>query len=309
MPDVMAAGEIFVDLILSGFDSLPEAGKECFAREFHREIGGGAPITACALARLGTRAGVFGFVGEDAGPWLTDQLRRCGVEVSAVRLDAREPTAFTVVATTPCDRAFFTYPGANRRFPAALAEAAAGGQFQGVRHVHLACAPDPGTLAELLGALRRNGCSISLDAGWHEEWLRDPRVMAALPALDLFFPNEVEAREMTGEADPARALRRFAAEGAGKVALKLGPRGAALLWDGEIRFALPPPVAPVDTTGAGDCFDAGFLHAWLRGAAPDLCLRTAVICGALSTEAYGGISGSPDAERLERELERQTCEK
>lgn len=300
--DVLAAGELFIDLILSGFDSLPEPGKEALATEYHREIGGGAAISACGLARLGTPTGVFGVAGEENGPWLVERLRQHGVDASAISFDGQEPTAFTVAATAPRDRAFFTYPGANRRFPAALREAAARGDFRRARHVHLGCAPELSTFGDLLANIRGAGCSISLDVGWHEPWLRDPRALRALPAVDLFFPNEIEGREMTGESDPESVLRRFAAAGANNVALKLGARGAILLYQGEVFSAAPPAVEPVDTTGAGDCFDAGFLHAWLAGAAPGLCLRTGVICGAFSTQAYGGIAGFPSPERLQREL-------
>ncbi len=299
---VLAAGELFIDLILSGFDSLPEPGKEALATEYHREIGGGAAITACGLARLGTPTGVFGVAGEENGPWLVDRLRRHGVETSAIAFDGKEPTAFTVAATAPHDRAFFTYPGANRRFPAALREAAARSDFRRARHIHLGCAPELSTFGRLLEDIRRTGCSISLDVGWHESWLRDPRALAAIPAIDLFFPNEIEACEMTGETDPERILRRFAAAGAKNVALKLGARGAMLLYEGNNFSAAPPAVEPLDTTGAGDCFDAGFLHAWLGGADPELCLKTGVICGALSTTAYGGIDGFPSPERLQHEL-------
>jgi sugar/nucleoside kinase (ribokinase family) len=88
--------------------------------------------------------------------------------------------------------------------------------------------------------------------------------------------------------------------------LKLGARGAALLWDGRILYEPPLPVTPRDTTGAGDCFDAGFLHAYLRCEPPQKCLRVANICGALSTEAYGGIEGFPTPERLHQILDRLT---
>jgi sugar/nucleoside kinase (ribokinase family) len=88
------------------------------------------------------------------------------------------------------------------------------------------------------------------------------------------------------------------------VSTYLGSAGAALLWDGRISFAQPVSVAPLDTTGAGDSFDAGFLQAWLTGCAPELCLQRANLCGALSTEAYGGIAGFPSLERLQREATR-----
>ena len=114
---------------------------------------------------------------------------------------------------------------------------------------------------------------------------------------------------MTGETEPESILRRFREEGAKAVALKLGARGAGLLWEGRIVFVDPHPVKPVDTTGAGDCFDAGFLHAWLRGEPPESCLRMVAICGALSTEGLGGLSAFPSRDRLETELSKSECAK
>jgi ribokinase len=307
--DVLVAGELFVDLILSGFKFWPRLGQEAFARHFHREIGGGAAITACGLAKLGLRVGVLGAVGTDAGEWVTEQFKTRSVDTSAIRLDCMEPTAFTVVASLPEDRAFLSYPGANRLFAGVLAEAAARQHLYGARHVHLACSPRIDTTPDVLSSLRDTGCSLSLDVGWHEDWLKDPGSLAKLPLIDLFFPNEVEAMRMTGEGHPEQILRCFALAGVKRVALKLGARGAALLWDGEMFFIGPHPVTPLDSTGAGDCFDAGFLYAWLKGESPETCLRTANVCGALSTEAFGGIAGFPSPEHLERELEIGRCEK
>jgi ribokinase len=303
--DVLVAGELYADLILSGFDCWPQPGQEAFAREFHREIGGGASITACGLARLGSRTGVLGVVGPD-GAWLLERLRHSGVDTCEVRMDEREPTAVTVAVTSSADRAFFTYRGANRFFSVALADAARAGTLATARHLHLAYAPDLATAAGLFGAIRRTDCTVSLDVGWHPEWLADPRALPVLAHVDLFFPNEIEAHRITGETDWRQGLRRFDAVGVRRVALKLGARGAALLWDGEIRLDAPPRVTPLDPTGAGDCFDAGFLHAWLKSGSPHLCLRTANVCGALSTEAYGGIAAFPDVARLEEALKERT---
>jgi sugar/nucleoside kinase (ribokinase family) len=306
--DCVVAGEIFADQIMSGFDYWPAPGKEAFAKEYHREIGGGAVITACGLAKLGCRAAVLGIVGSD-GEWVLEQLRRNSVDTAEIEIDPDEPTGFTVAVTGPDDRAFLTYGGANRDFPPLLAEAAAGGRLACARHVHLACSPDLGSAADLMDAIRAAGCTISLDVGWHEDWLTDPRAPDALRLVDLFFPNELEARAITRRRDPEGALRAFRRMGLRRVALKLGARGAALLWDGEMIFAPGTVVAAVDTTGAGDCFDAGFLHAWLNGAPPRRCLEAANVCGALSTEKPGGIAGFPDPERLRRELEGEPCER
>jgi sugar/nucleoside kinase (ribokinase family) len=300
----MVAGDLFMDIILSGFPYWPKRGQETVASEFCREIGGGAAITACGLARLGSRAGVLGVVGSDVGSWLIDRLRKWGVETSGILYELNEPTALTVAISTPRDRSFFTYPGANVGFPRMLMDAATERMLSHARHVHLACAPEHDSILELLQALRSNDCCISLDVGWHEVWLRDARAMAAVRHVDIFFPNEKEASAMTGERDPERMLERFRDEGVKSVVLKLGSRGAGMLWEGRMSFINRYPVDPVDTTGAGDCFDAGFLHAWLRAEDPRTCLCSGAICGALSTEALGGLMGFPSRERLETELKK-----
>jgi sugar/nucleoside kinase (ribokinase family) len=300
--DVVVAGDLFVDLIMSGFPSWPLPGTESFAAAFQRDLGGGAAITACGLARLGSRTGVMSVVGNDHGQWVAERLNSFGVITSQLRFDPVEPTAVSVAITTPEDRTFLTYHGANRSFPGALAAAAASGELTHTRHVHLGCAPDLSHAAALLQAIQANGCTVSLDTGWHRDWLADPRAMELLRFTGIFFPNEVEARRMTGETTPGRILRAFEAAGAGRVALKLGAAGAALLWDGEILRVEPCSVTPVDTIGAGDSFDAGFLHYWLHGASPLTCLRAGNFCGAASTEGYGGLSAFPDIDRIQRHI-------
>ena len=302
--DFIVAGEIYLDLTMAGFKTWPKPGMESFAEEFFREIGGGTSITACGLAKLGSRTAVLGLVGSEWGQWVVARMKESGVDTAGVGCVLEEPTGFTVVATTPEDRAFLSYGGANRKLPALLEEAMRTNQFIGARHVHLACAPPLASAGELIAAIHRDGCTVSVDVGWHEEWLSDPRAKALLPEIDWFFPNEVEARFMTGEAEPDQALAWFRKAGARGVALKLGPAGAALLEDGRVYRVDRHPVTPRDTTGAGDSFDAGFLHYWIEGEVPEACLRAGNICGAVSTEGYGAIGAFPTLERLKKEMKR-----
>ena len=109
---------------------------------------------------------------------------------------------------------------------------------------------------------------------------------------------------MTGESDPHRILRALHDKGVTAVGLKLGGRGAALLWRNKEYRCDPFPVANIDTTGAGDCFDAGFIHAWLEDQPPQSCLEIANICGAFSTRALGGIQGFPTLSELKGALTR-----
>jgi sugar/nucleoside kinase (ribokinase family) len=295
--DVLAAGEIYVDLILSGFDFWPQPGQEAFARQYRREIGGGAAITAHGLARLGTSAAVFGVVGRDQHAWISAQLTAEGVDTSMIAACETEPAGLTVAVTAPANRTFFSYRGANRFFEEAVRT-----MPLIARHVHLAWAPPWDLAPALFARIHEAGCTVSLDAGWHEDWLCDPCALDSLRQLDVFFPNEIEAARLTGESEPTAMLKRFADAGLPCVALKLGAQGASLLIEGATFDAPSHPARPLDTTGAGDCFDAGFLHAWLRGDPPQRCLQVANLCGALSTEAYGGIAGFPSRERIQKEL-------
>ncbi len=297
--NVLVAGDLFLDLVMSGFESWPNPGEESFAKEYHKEVGGGAAITACGLAKLGFGTLVLGVVGKSDGAWMLEELRSRGVDVSRIRLSDAEPTAFTVSVSSARDRALFTYAGANREFALALEMLVGLAKEKGVRHVHLAHAVQPFQAENLFRQIHEAGCTLSLDVGWHPEWLANPQAIAALKLVDIFFPNEREAAVITKETNSRRMLEVFRSMGVRQVALKLGSEGAGLLSNGEIVFQASGPVEAVDTTGAGDCFDAGFLYAWLQGMEPRQCLRAATACGEMSVRVLGGIAGAPSREELE----------
>lgn len=301
--DIMVVGDLFAELVMSGFSSWPgRAGEELFAERFCREIGGGAAITACGLAKLGANVGVVGVVGETDGQWLIERLASRGVNTSAIQRSSREPTAVTVSVSSAKDRTFLTYMGANRELPAILQQIASRGEFAKARHIHLAFAPKPAEADNLFKEIVSQGCTLSVDVGWHPEWLSDSHSWKALRSVNIFFPNEREAALMTGETDPRMILQHFGKMGLRAVALKLGPAGAGLLYDGAITFCEPIMIQSLDTTGAGDCFDAGFLYAWLHGDKPPNCLKAGTICGALSTRCLGGIDGFPTVAELDAQI-------
>jgi sugar/nucleoside kinase (ribokinase family) len=301
--DVVVVGDLFMDTVMSGFSLLPRLGEEAFAQTLRQEIGGGAAITSCGLARLGLNVAVLGVVGKDDGMWIVTRLIDAGVNASALEHHPTEPSGITVSVSTAEDRAFFTYYGANEHLPIMLKNPEARALMAEARHVQFACAPDPVLNAGLFPELHEAGCTISIDAGWHEFWLTDPRIYEMLREADVFFPNEREAALMTGRADAEDMLEALRRKGIRNVALKLGAKGAVLSWRGELIRCPPHAVSSVDTTGAGDCFDAGFIYAWLNGESPEYCLRTACVCGALSTRGLGGIATFPLKEELEEALE------
>ena len=121
---------------------------------------------------------------------------------------------------------------------------------------------------------------------------------------DIFFPNEREGGWVSSAVEPREILQKLREKGVRSVGLKLGGKGAALLWRRRQFLADSFPVKNIDTTGAGDCFNAGFIFAWLRGDNPQRRLEIANICGALSTRELGGIAGFPTLKEL-KEYESQ----
>jgi sugar/nucleoside kinase (ribokinase family) len=161
----------------------------------------------------------------------------------------------------------------------------------------LADALGPG-LADLFARARAAGATTSLDTNWDpaERW-RDERLSAAIAQADLLLPNEAEALALSGaSAAPAAALALMAA--GPQVAVKLGARGV-LVGSGsaDLRQVSLPPVTPVDTTGAGDCFNAGLIAGLLQGLPLPRAAALGCAAGTLSTGALGGTAGAPDLQK------------
>ena len=127
--------------------------------------------------------------------------------------------------------------------------------------------------------------------------------MQTLEEADLFFPNEVEALAITRSQTPEQSLQVLA-NGRTLTVVKLGTQGCVAMHEANLLHQPAFPVEPVDTTGAGDSFNAGFLHAWLRRLCLSNCLRVGAACGALSTLKPGGTSAQPDEQELEAFLSR-----
>jgi ribokinase len=298
----MVVGELFIDEILSGLQAFPKLGEEAFARKYCREVGGGAAITACGLAKLGARVAVLGVIGPD-GDWLIKRLDEFGVYTGFIEQDHGEPTGLTVSVSTREDRAFFSYYGANEVLNSCLRRRDWIEHMRAAKMVHIATSPDRELDGTLIPALKRAKAVVSLDVQSHMSWLTSPSNLKILRAVDIFFPNELESEWVSGESGVHRILRGLRAKGLNRVVVKLGGKGAALTWDKQELFVDPYAVDTEDTTGAGDCFNAGFLFALLHGENQESCLRWGNICGALSTRELGGVRGFPTLEELQKALE------
>jgi len=296
--DVALFGDSFVDHVFSGFPHWPQPGEEAFARNYIREAGGGAVNIACGLARLGRNTALFSIVGHDNGDWLIRRIQDFQVDTSEM-LRGDLATGITVSVSAPEERAFFTYRGVNAALDNLLSDPSVAERLAQSRHVHFAFAPQRDQAIALFERLRGAGCGLSLDTGWHEDWLRDPSNLEVIRRTSVFFPNEREARAMTRAKDPAQMLEFFDQHGAGCVVIKLGKMGAVMVQAGVMYECPGFDVDVVDTTGAGDAFNSGFIHGLLDRQSPQRCLEMACLCGALSTRAAGALQALPTREELE----------
>lgn len=294
--DVAVVGEIFIDHVFSGFERWPKPGEEHFTDYYVREAGGGAAITACALARLGRRAALFAVMGEEDA-WLKDRLRSFSIGLEGLR-PVTTGTAVSVSISTREDRSFLTWPGANRYLPEYLHEAETQDRLAQARHVHLAMPISRELALQLFPRLRAAGCTLSLDTGHQEQWLLDARNWLTCSEVDFFLPNEKECQIMTGADQPEALFKGLAAKGIGGAVMKLGRAGAAAWESGQICRAQALDVDAVDTTGAGDAFNAGLIDALLDGAQVSEMLERACICGSLSTRQAGALAALPGREEL-----------
>jgi sugar/nucleoside kinase (ribokinase family) len=280
-PDLLCVGESFDDLIFLELDRLPRAGEEIRTPRFLATVGGGAVITAVVAARLGLRARVISALSTPA----VARLRAEGVSSLNLR-KPREATAITAALSTRRDRSFVTFTGVNDRLDDRLH--AMRRRFR-ARHVHFAFSPrDCRRWALTVRRLRDRGAITSWDFGWNDRLARAPGFRELLASLDYVLVNSQEALLYARARTLASAVARWQRL-APQTVIKMG--GAGSRWISRDRDLLVRVRrrTPVDTTGAGDAFNAGFLVALARGLSARACLRFANETGAAATQHAGGI--------------------
>lgn len=290
--DLVTAGETFDDFVFYRLRRVPDAGQEVKTHRFVRSPGGGALITAVAAARLGLRCAVASGLSDDAVTLLRDE----DVAVRNLRRPG-EPAAITVALSTTRDRRFVTFNGMNDRLPSRIRRVL---PRLRARHVHLAL--HPGSCRpwiRVIDALRRRAITSSWDFGWSADLPRDPHFVQLATSVDYLFLNRDEALMYSRCRDLTHALDRWRGS-PNTVVIRIGAGGSHLVGSraGKLELrATSPSVHVVDTTGAGDAFNAGFLAATLRGRHLDAALRLGNRVGALSTRRPGGIAGLPRRSR------------
>jgi sugar/nucleoside kinase (ribokinase family) len=297
-PDVLVIGEANPDLVLTG-DVVPAFGQaETLVDSADLALGGSAAIVACGLARLGVATALAATIGDDLfGRFVRAALDERGVDTRWIRVDPDLATGISVVLSSG-DRAILTFPGTIASTGPELVD---DDLVTSVRHVHSASyfllprlAPH---LPEMFARARRAGATTSVDTNWDpaQTWAGVDRL---LDHTDVLLPNVAELLALTGRTDRDEAARVVLGHGC-QVALKDGADGGAL-WQAPdlVTRVSAPDVAAIDTTGAGDSFDAGFISGLVGGLSREECLARAVACGSLSTRAVGGTAGQPGLDEL-----------
>lgn len=302
--DLLVLGDVNPDLVLAGGNVVPAFGQaEHVVDDAELTLGGSGAIMAAGAARLGLHVALAGVVGEDLfGVWARGQLTARGVNTTGVLLVPGARTGVSVILSGERDRAILTHLGTIDALTVDLIDPAL---LASARHVHvssyfLQTALAPG-LPGLLRQLRDRGATTSVDPNWDPAEAWDGGLLDLLRDVDVFLPNDMEVRRIAHTSDLDAALALLADRG-GLVAAKAGADGAiAATREGIVR-APARPTTVLDTTGAGDSFDAGFLAGWLGGRSLEACLAVANACGALSCAALGGIDAQPTMDEVETYL-------
>ena len=291
--DILVAGEINPDLILTG-DVKPEFDQvEKLVTSETLTVGSSSVIFACGAARLGLRVAFIGVCGDDVfGRFMLAEMQKRNVNVDHVIIRTAGQTGLSVILNREADRAILTHPGLIADLQASdIADSL----LAQTRHLHVASyflqtklQPDLPALFQRAHAL---GLTTSLDTNYDpsEKWIGFDDLLSK---TDVFLPNKTEALSITQSANVVSASEQLA-QTCKLAAIKLGAEGAIACNGEEVIRSNSISVNVVDTVGAGDTFDAGFVFGYLNDWPLQKSLRLACVCGALSTQRAGGTEGQP----------------
>ncbi len=306
---VLAVGDVNLDII-APISFYPPKGGEGVTDRAEIHLGGSATNTAVVLARFGVKTCLLGRIGMDPfGDYALALLEKTDVDTSLIQRDPELATGIMFIAVTPDgDRTIFGQRGANvNLMPVSLKS------LKGLKWVHISGysflkEPQRSTAFRILEEASELGISASLDVGICAAFQARGEIEKALPMLRVLFLSLEEARALTGEEDPEKAIRYALNRGAKKVAVKMGEKGC-LVSDGDSLKAIQAfQVMAVDTTGAGDAFNAGFILGELRGRGIGESAFLANILGALTCTRMGAGERLPGPGELKGFLEEQSVE-
>ena len=278
IPAVLSVGRLYCDLIFADLPRLPSLGTEVFAQTFGAHAGGGAFITAAHLSALGHSVSLATML--PSSPF--SDLVRSEIEASNVDLSLsgtlpeNDGPQLTVAITQGDERAFLT----RRTGPPFPDISMQNLNKRQIRHLHIGELKTLVEKPEVIPLARSLGLTVSLDCGW-DDGLTASEIRPVLGKVDVFLPNEAELERLRelGVTDCVPKL----------TVTKRGAKGSSAMFDGKSVLAPVAPMPAVDTTGAGDAFNAGFISAWLAGETIQSCLEAGNDRGALAIRKLGGF--------------------
>jgi sugar/nucleoside kinase (ribokinase family) len=308
--EVCVVGELNLDLILYGLPRMIDVNRELLANRMALTLGSSSAIFAHNLSVLGTSVGFVSKVGDDPlGKIALERLVEAGVDVATVvRGKAGSMTGLTVILPQSQNRYILTYPGTMFEMQFSDIDMAC---VKATRHLHLSSFFLHRSLRPNIGQLfqqaKAAGLTTSLDTNDDPEnkWGND--LLDVLKYVDVFLPNDREAKKIAHTDDLSQAIN-FLAGLAKVVVVKRGSAAAICRSGAEQVSLIPPTVKPVDDVGAGDSFGAGFIHQYVKGAGLEDCLAYANFAGAYSTTKEGGTEAFRDHEALSAFLHQQTAQ-
>jgi sugar/nucleoside kinase (ribokinase family) len=297
MLDVLLPSAYFCDQVFTGLPEMPRLGEEIFSQGY-RMVPGGGFIPAVALTRLGLNVNWACDFGNDVfSRYVLEEADRQKLNPNLFRIHNRPLQAVMVAYSFAHERAFLSYmdplppndlTDLVRRHPS--------------RCLLLMFFQYGDDIAKTVQTAHEQGSLVFMEGQvLGKASLNDPQVVTALRSIDIFAPNHDEALKLTGEQRIEVALDRLA-ELTPLVIIKLGKEGAIARKNGELVYVPGIPANVLDTTGAGDNFDCGFLYGLLNDYLLQDCLRCGNFCGSLSTTAHGGWEASAAAGQLEEYL-------
>jgi len=306
--DVTTAGELNLDLILYGLPAQLPPERELLADRMMLTLGASSAIVAHNLSALGSRVGFQTRIGDDPlGQIALERLQQGGVDVSRVRcVPGAITTGLSVILQRDSWRSILTYAGtiAELNWNDLDLDYLADSRHFHFSSYYLQRGMQP-RVAELFQLLKSKGLTISLDTNDDPDDSWEGGLQDVLRHVDVFLPNEREVCKAAGTDDMEDAIQKLS-KVVPLLVVKLGCKGA-LAQRGSERFISPPhQVVAVDAVGAGDSFDAGFLHQFIRGADLPKCLASGNLAGALSTTRPGGTEAFRDVAHREEFFRQQT---
>jgi len=300
--DVIILGDYCLDLVFTGLPSMPVLGKEIEAKALSMEPGG-ACNTALALHQLGVKTAFAAeFGNDDYSQFVLNRFSSEGFPFDLFKISDHPVRKITVSLSFPQDRAFIAYYDPSQQIETAL-RALTQSSARLVVIPTLFYGPAL-TLGDVLASSRQMELFMdgnSMDAST----LDKPAIKHALKRVRFYSPNHDEAVRITGQEDMKTAARMLG-EHCQTVIVKDGANGCWCSDEGQIYYEPGYKVKVVDTTGAGDCFNAGFVKAWLDGRDIRSCMRFANMAGALSTQRAGANSYRLSTAEIETRLTQET---